>query len=803
MVLLLCVGLVLASYSGLSRGQGHLGSSGSRLVHREPDPAVELTLAATPEEPASGQVTSFTASILPREDITDAILVVTLPPGFERVSGDLSWQGDLRLGQPVSRSFQVRPLATPEGIVEAKLLTPSGLEHRAQLAFGAAALAPPPRDLPRGRPVTEPLAPQGIDVAPPAVGQQAEPESNVKGDAGQEAAPGTINVSGRFLYSENLTTSRGASYAHVEVYDDDWGSADDFICSATTDANGNWNCSGSAGDPFDDTIEVYATVWARNSWFADVRDGEGERYAFSTREFDANEAGDTVDVGSWWPPNDWDAAWHILKMFGYGYVTCRDAGGETPPADGHSHYLNARWPDPDADDSSEYGGWTIKIEGPGSTDPDGWDESVILHEYGHYLMDHFADLGPPSVDYCHDVGEVPPNCGHSLGSHEDPETAYIEGWANYYQSATKRHWGMADAHIYEETMWSWNLEMDWRSVEVAADSVEGAICGILWDITDQPNDDQDSDGIGDTIHMVHADIHDIFSFYNPPGSTKNHPWNIHDFWDGFTGLHTTVVDEVRRIYWEHGIDKDTAPNAPYSPSPASGSSAIRLARDLFWSCTDPDGDTLTYDVYFEKNDSTPDEWVAAGLGDPYYDPGTLDPLSHYYWTIAAKDPFGKTRTGPVWDFTTAVNSTPALGVVLPEAGEAEVGVTAYFSTTCWDTDGWEDLKQCYFHIGASPSIVGNVTLLYNRHSNKMWIRSDDGRRWLGGYAPGTRTVLENGQATVSCLHSSTFGMGQMLSVYWAIEFKRAFTGEKRLGIKCKDMHGAKAKAEWKGVVTIR
>jgi hypothetical protein len=822
LVLLLCMGLVLTACSGRwatgvqqqqpSGGVGPGGdeqawsrSADSSLGDVEPAPGVELTVASTPVKPAAGEVTLFTVTILPREEITGASLEVTLPPGFEWVSGDLTWQGDLRLGQPVSLSFQARPVAEPEGTVEALLLTPPGVEHRAEIAFGSAALAPPARDLTRGYPVMEPLAPQGIDVAPPPAGQEAEPQSDVEGDASQEAALGTLYLSGRFLYSENLTTSRGAWYAHVEAFDHDSGSADDYICSATTDANGYWSCSGSASDPFDDTVEVYAVVWARNSNFGNIRDGSDNEYAFRTSYVDADEDGDTVDFGSWWPPGppsqsyDWDGAWHIHKMVGYGYVTCRDGGGETPPGSGHSHYLYGRWPDPDADNSSEYGGWTIKIEGPGSTDPDEWDESVILHEYGHYLMDHFA-TNPP-FNYCNDPGEVPP-CSHSFGSHEDPQTAYLEGWANYYQSATKRHWGMANAHLYQETTWSANLETDWHSTAGTWDDCEGAVAGILWDINDVPDDDQDTDGVGDILTMYHDDIHDTFSFYDPPGSHTN-PWTIHEFWDGFTGLHTTEEDEVRRIYWEHGIDKDTQPNTPYSPSPTDGSSGIRLARDLDWYCTDPDGDALTYDVYFEKNDSTPDVRVASGLGSSYYDPGALDPNTHYYWKVVAEDLYGKTRTGPVWDFTTTSNSLPVLGVVMPEDSFASVGVTKYFSTTCWDMDGWQDLKQCYFHIGANPSIVGNVTLLYNRHSNKMWIRSDDGLRWLGGYAPGTKTVLENGQAKVYCLFSSTYGRRVTLTVHWAIEFKKGFTGEKKLGIKCKDMHGAKATAEWKGVVTIQ
>jgi hypothetical protein len=710
--------------------------------------------------------------VLANEDLPGADVQFQLPANLQLVAGELSWSGDLATGDVQKLQAVLQRLDAAPATLNAGLKAANGVRADGMRWFG------------------------------PAV--QEDSEGSSESDASQEATAGTLYLSGRFMYAENLTTGRGCYWSHVEVFDADT-FGDDFICSDTTDSDGYWSCSGTASDPFDDNLEVYAVVWARNSWYGSIRDGGGTEYAFRTTEYNLDEDGDTQNMGTWWPPgpptvgHDWDGAWHIQKIVAYGNQACQYAGGERPPNSSEAHWLTGRWPDTDADNSSEYGSWTIYIEGPGSTDPDEWDESVILHEYGHYLMDHFATS--PPFDYCHDPGEVWPNCSHSFGSHEDPETAYLEGWANYFQSATKRYKGMTNAHLYQETTWSANLETDWHSTTTTWDDCEGAVAGILWDINDQPNDDQNSDGVGDLINMFHDEIHDTFSFYDPPGTHTN-PWTIHEFWNGFTGLHTTVEDEVRRIYWEHGIDKDTVPNAPYSPSPPDGSSGIRLARDLDWYCTDPDGDALTYDVYFEKNDSTPDVLVATGLSASYYDPGSLDPLTHYYWKVVARDLYGKTRTGAIWDFTTAANSTPVLGVVMPDSSSAPVGAVRYYTSTWWDFDGWEDLKQCYFHIGANTNLAGNVTLLYNRNSNKMWIRSNDGLYWMGGYTPGSAAILENGQARVYCQLSSTHGSGVTMWVYWAIEFKAGFTGTKKLGIKCKDMHGGRAKAAWKAELLL-
>jgi hypothetical protein len=149
-----------------------------------------------------------------------------------------------------------------------------------------------------------------------------------------------------------------------------------------------------------------------------------------------------------------------------------------------------------------------------------------------------------------------------------------------------------------------------------------------------------------------------------------------------------------------------------------------------------------------------------------------------------------------------LNYPPTNGTVTPPSGSGPVGVTTYFTTTWHDANGWEDLKHGYFHIGASPSIVGNVTLLYNAAKDKLWIRSDDGLTWTGGCTPWTAGSIENSQAIVYCDETRVNGSDDTLSVTWGIEFKPGYTGAKKAGLKCRDRSQAKAKGQWKGAWTI-
>jgi hypothetical protein len=149
-----------------------------------------------------------------------------------------------------------------------------------------------------------------------------------------------------------------------------------------------------------------------------------------------------------------------------------------------------------------------------------------------------------------------------------------------------------------------------------------------------------------------------------------------------------------------------------------------------------------------------------------------------------------------------VNARPALGTVTPPSGSGPAGIITYFSTSWQDPNGWGDLKQCYFHIGASPTLAGNVTLLYNAVKDKLWMLSDDGTTWLGGHSPGTATGIANSQAMLDCGFTTVQGAGDTLTVNWAIAFEPSFAGDKKTGLKCKDRDKGKAKGKWKGTWTV-
>jgi len=104
------------------------------------------------------------------------------------------------------------------------------------------------------------------------------------------------------------------------------------------------------------------------------------------------------------------------------------------------------------------------------------------------------------------------------------------------------------------------------------------------------------------------------------------------------------------------VPKETN-NPPTQPSllyPEDGDTGIPLNVTLSWEASDPDGDTLEFDLYFGEQSSLSLE--ASNLTTKSYEPLELENEKTYYWKVVAKDPEGKTATSNVWSFTTKTAS---------------------------------------------------------------------------------------------------------------------------------------------------
>lgn len=219
---------------------------------------------------------------------------------------------------------------------------------------------------------------------------------------------------------------------------------------------------------------------------------------------------------------------------------------------------------------------------------------------------------------------------------------------------------------------------------------------------------------------------------------------------------------------------NNAPNVPSSPLPSNHAIDQSIDVDLSWTGGDPDGDPVTYDVYFGT--SSPPSLFSDNQSAITYDPGTLDYNARYYWKIVAEDKQGAKSEGSIWEFTTekatyeethfasgtydsiignfydpdpdsgapwiALSATDTLGTMafwtfhgLSQAVVETLVVGAWSYDDGWDLDGEEYYVYHYpdatwHYWGSSDKTIGSHFFMASGSGVEEYIRDSDGAVFL-------------------------------------------------------------------------
>ncbi|MBI9037555.1 MAG: hypothetical protein JEY97_05420 [Bacteroidales bacterium] len=191
---------------------------------------------------------------------------------------------------------------------------------------------------------------------------------------------------------------------------------------------------------------------------------------------------------------------------------------------------------------------------------------------------------------------------------------------------------------------------------------------------------------------------DAFGFTALPGGSTgfNDFLNVGNWWsssekisansNAFKRKLNYYLDQIGRFdnNKEHGFsvrclndDYNAVPLIPSSPNPVDEGINQSIEVELSWTCVDPEGDPLTYDIYFGTEDIPP--LITSGQTETIYDPGTLANNTEYFWKIIAHDDHNNTTQGPVWSFCTV----GYCGEAFTDPRNGQTYYTVIIGEQCW------------------------------------------------------------------------------------------------------------------------
>ena len=334
---------------------------------------------------------------------------------------------------------------------------------------------------------------------------------------------------------------------------------------------------------------------------------------------------------------------------------------------------------------------------------------------------------------------IPPNGATSVSvdvdlswSGGDPNPGDVVTYDVFFGSSTPP--GKVSANqstlLYEPGILSYNTQYYWR---IVAWDIHGASTpGVIWSfITENrapyppssPSPPHAATGIsvmvdlswiggdpdGDTV------TYDVYfgTSSSPPKLSGNQSATTYDL--PVLNFGTTYYWKI--IAWDtHGASSvgplwsfmtNSLPYEPNNPNPTNHATNVDINTDLSWTGGDPDGDPVTYDVYFGT--TSPPPKVTSNQSGTIYDPGTLNYLVTYYWKIVAWDAHGALKAGVVWDFTTTFipNNPPYIpNNPNPQNNSNNVPITTDLSWTGGDPDPGDTVTyDVYFGSTNPPPLV--------------------------------------------------------------------------------------------------
>jgi hypothetical protein len=317
-----------------------------------------------------------------------------------------------------------------------------------------------------------------------------------------------FSVSGTVSRIDRMNTQSGRAAdtrvpvrnALVEMREEDT-LFDDSYGERLTGADGAFSFSFCDDDGiFDDELEIYIRLRAElRSGGSTVVEVEDSSYIDEVYEFDTNtKSGEGGTFEFHLVPDAMQSGvLNIADAVFDAWSFWNASGGAAGDDATFDEEAEVHW-EPGYDDGTSYydGFWNEITVADGPADTDEFDDTVIIHEWGHFADDVYGCDDNPGGD-------------HGFGQQLDPELSWGEGYPDYWQAAVRSSVGATDANFYIDAFGNGmnRLTLNLETTGTPSNAgVEDAIASMLWDLFDSANDGQDRVSHGHaTIQQVYTD----------------------------------------------------------------------------------------------------------------------------------------------------------------------------------------------------------------------------------------------------------------------------------------------------------
>jgi hypothetical protein len=136
-----------------------------------------------------------------------------------------------------------------------------------------------------------------------------------------------------------------------------------------------------------------------------------------------------------------------------------------------------------------------------------------------------------------------------------------------------------------------------------------------------------------------------------------------------------------------------------------------------------------------------------------------------------------------------ITGGPSTVSLSPGSGSSSSDTPRLFTCQYADPHGATDIAEARFLVNTSNTVVGG---LYGRYwNNLLYLRSDDGLSWIGGFAPGSDNVISNRQGSLNC-KTTTVNRDPtkpILTITWSFTPVAGWAGDKYLYFYVRDAAG--------------